>query len=130
MNKPALTTKRTCWVILTLPWPLYELHQQSQDFQFFCNCHNCFHLLMDLTRTWTKQNHYITGMLDDSDMTLTLTRSNSFNFVLIVITFSLIDGFNSYSKQHLWHEWHVGWFWLNLDIYMTWRTRSHFSILL
>ena len=38
-------------------------------FKFCFNCHNFFHLLMDLTQTWITQ--HLWPFLDDFDMTLT-----------------------------------------------------------
>ena len=52
LDKPKLISKPTCWVMLTWPWPLYDI-----DLFHFCfNCHNFFHLLMDFIHTWTEQN--------------------------------------------------------------------------
>ena len=73
LDKQTLITKPTCWVILTWPWPLFDIDQQGHIFQFCCQIFSFF--LMNLTHTWT--------------------------------------------KQHLWPNQHVGWFWCDLDLYVT-----------
>ena len=45
-----------------------------------------------------------------------------YSLIVIFLFHLLIDSTRTCTKQHLWHNWHVGWFWHYLELYMTLTT--------
>ena len=86
---------------LTFIWP-------TRSYFLFCFICHKFHLLIDFTHIWTKPhlwpNVHVGWFWYYLDLYMILTNKfRFFSFALIIITFSFIDGFNSYldKKRYL-----------------------------